>query len=290
MRRSVFFALVFVVVFSAQTLFFYRGVYIPQAREPPQVLDISIYPSQFSEYVDQHGSGEGKVLFDSSHRNDFSPGELNVLVSRILARGFSVEYLKDSEKLGENLTNADAFVVISPAREYSKEEVEEIKKFVERGGRLLLGSDPERDSEINTLAGGFGILFWDDFLYNLKYNDGNFKYIYLTDFADSKLMRNLSKLVFYSSGSIYGNGIVFTDNNTYSSTKGIPGRYSPVVLSHDSRVLGLGDITFLTEPYNVLDNNIFISNIADFLTNTSFLKEDLITKVNITVNATESMV
>ena len=48
----------------------------------------------------------------------------------------------------------------------------------------------------------------------------------------------------------------------------MPGRYSPVVLT-DSNVLAIGDLTFLTEPYNVLDNNQLISNIADFLTDTS---------------------
>ncbi|MGB2842428.1 MAG: hypothetical protein WBC40_08150 [Halobacteriota archaeon] len=48
----------------------------------------------------------------------------------------------------------------------------------------------------------------------------------------------------------------------------MPGRYSPVVLT-GSNVLAIGDLTFLTEPYNVLDNNQLISNIADFLTDTS---------------------
>jgi hypothetical protein len=35
------------------------------------------------------------------------------------------------------------------------------------------------------------------------------------------------------------------------------------------KVLAIGDLTFLTEPYNVLYTNQLISNIADFLTNTS---------------------
>ena len=34
-------------------------------------------------------------------------------------------------------------------------------------------------------------------------------------------------------------------------------------------MLAIGDLTFLAEPYNVLDNNQLISNIADFLTDTS---------------------
>jgi hypothetical protein len=61
------------------------------------------------------------------------------------------------------------------------------------------------------------------------------------------------------------NGIIFIAENTYSSTREVPGRYSPVVLT-DSNALAIGDLTFLTAPYNVLDNNQLISNIADYLT------------------------
>jgi hypothetical protein len=36
-------------------------------------------------------------------------------------------------------------------------------------------------------------------------------------------------------------------------------------MTDDSQTLAIGDITFLSEPYNVMDNNRLIENIADFL-------------------------
>lgn len=126
-------------------------------------------------------------------------------------------------------------------------------------------SEPINDGEINSLASEFGILFWNDYLYNLKENDGNFKYIYLTEFQVNNITRGLHRIAFYTSGSVFGNGIIFTDNNTYSSSSGEKRRYSVAVMTNDSQVLAIGDVAFLTEPYNVLDNNRLIYNLADFL-------------------------
>jgi len=140
-----------------------------------------------------------------------------------------------------------------------------IKDFINRDGRLLMLSEPINKSAINSLASEFGILFWNDYLYNLKENDGNFKYIYLTEFAEKNITKGLHKIVFYTSSSVYGNGIIFTDNETYSSSKGVQGRYPVAVEAMDSRIIAIGDVTFLSEPNNVMDNNRLIYNIADFL-------------------------
>ena len=41
---------------------------------------------------------------------------------------------------------------------------------------------------------------------------------------------------------------------------------SPIAQASEYRVLAVYDLTFMTEPYNgILDNNQFISNIADWL-------------------------
>ncbi|MDI6640505.1 MAG: hypothetical protein QMD78_06755, partial [Methanocellales archaeon] len=185
-------------------------------------------------------------------------------------RGYSVEYLKGNKSL-EELEHVDSFVVILPVTPFSEEEIDQVKNFVDSGGKLLMIADPTRDSEINALSSNFGIIFWNDYLYNLKDNEGNFQYIYLSDFKENGITKDLDRVVFYVSSSIYTSeeGIMFTDENTYSSSKRIKGKYSPMVLTDDSKVLVIGDLTFLTEPYNVLDNNQLISNIADYLTSSS---------------------
>lgn len=265
MRKIQFVALVITVVFLAQLLFFYRGVYLPSPVESPDFLGINVNLSRPGEINDSFTSGSGTVLIDSSHGNNFNAGDLNLLLSRVIARGYRVEYLKDGSNLKKNLSSATSFVVLSPASPFSAADAKSIKEFIGGGGRLLMLSEPIKESEINSLAAEFGILFWNDYLYNLKENEGNFRYIYLTEFAESNITKGLRRIVFYTSGSVFGNGIIFTDSDTYSSSRGEKGRYAAAAMAEDSKVLAIGDVTFLSEPYNVLDNNRLIYNIADFL-------------------------
>jgi hypothetical protein len=293
MRKISFVALVITVVFLAQLLFFYRGVYIPPPVKAPDFLGINVNLSRPIEINDSFISGNGTVLIDSSHSNNFDAGDLNLLLSRIIARGYRVEYLMDDSNLKKNLSSAASFVVISPASSFSAADAKSVKEFIDGGGRLLMLSDPIGDSEINSLAGEFGILFWNDYLYNLKENDGNFRYIYVTDFAENNVTKGLHRVVFYTSSSVFGNGIIFTDNNTYSSSRGEKGSYSVAVMAENSSVLAFGDVTFLSEPYNVLDNNRLIYNIADFLAPPGSAAKPQIIPANISnvsspVNATAS--
>ncbi len=265
MRKISFVALVIAMVFLAQLLFFYRGVYLPPTAKAPDFLGINVNLSRPTEISDSFTSGSGTVLIDSSHSNNFDAADLNLLISRIIARGYSVEYLKDGSNLKKNLSSATSFVVISPTSSFSAADAKSVKEFIDGGGRLLMLSEPIGGSEINSLASEFGILFWNDYLYNLKENEGNFRYIYLTEFANSSITKGLQRIVFYTAGSVFGNGIIFTDSDTYSSSRGEKGRYAVAAMASDSRVLAIGDVTFLSEPYNVLDNNRLIYNIADFL-------------------------
>ena len=297
MRKIIFMVLIVCIAVGAQTLFFYRGIYSAPPMNVYDVGDIQVSLHLPAEFIDVHGTGTGTVLIDSSHDNSFRPAELNLLAYRIISRGYSIEYSEGNASMEERLADASSYVVISPATAFSSEEVEQIKNFVDDGGRLMLIDDPTRpvqgsecsyygsgstaEDKMNTLSTEFGIVYWDDYLYNLKDNDGNFRYIYLTDFENGSITKKLNKIVFYTACSIspLEKGMIFTDENTYSSAREVPGRYSPVVLT-DSNVLAIGDLTFLTEPYNVLDNNQLISNIADFLTDTS-ADDSVLTNVSV---------
>lgn len=265
MKKIRFIVLVIAIVFLAQLLFFYRGVYFPPDVKAPDFLSIDVKLSKPVEINDGFTKGNGTVLIDLSHGNNFNEGDLNLLNSRIIMRGYRIEYFRDGSNLKSNLSNSISLVVISPASPFSSADGKTVKEFVDGGGRLLLLSEPVKKSEINSLAVEFGILFWDDYLYNLKDNEANFKNIYLTEFSENNITKGLKRIVFYSSGSVFGNGIIFTDKDTYSSSSGEKGRYPVAVIASDSRVLAIGDVTFLSEPYNVLDNNRLIFNIADFL-------------------------
>jgi len=231
---------------------------------------ITFSPSEIKVFSDVYQKREGTVLADFAHQNNFKFEELYLLTLRITSRGFSFEYLKEKGELEKKLRSSDALIIILPLDEFSQKENGLIKEFIEKGGKLLLIGDPTRPSEINSLASQFGLIFENDYLYNLKENDGNFRYICLTDFKSGlDLTKELEKITLYSAGSISPSewGIVFCDENTLSLIAEKKDKLSPVVLSPDRRVLAISDLTFMIEPYNASsDNNQFISRLADWLT------------------------
>jgi len=264
------FLLVIFLFFLGQYLYYYPGKYQPLLTKRPAFEEISYPQAEIKLFSDVYKERKGQVLLDLAHDNDFQLEEFYLPTLRITSRGYSLEYLKKNKDLEEKLRFVDSFIIILPQADFPKEEVKLIKDFLKKGGKLLLIADPTRPSQINKLATQFGIIFENDYLYNLKENDGNFRYIYLKNFkSDSEITKNLEKITFYGAGSISPSewGIVFADENTLSSITETKETFSPVLLSPDSRVLAISDFTFLVEPYNLsTDNNQFIANLADWLT------------------------
>ncbi|VAW30832.1 hypothetical protein MNBD_CHLOROFLEXI01-1236, partial [hydrothermal vent metagenome] len=158
-------------------------------------------------------------------------------------------------------------------------------------GHLLMLGDPTRNNivveedlfsfniivetdeiPLNSLANSFDIIFNGDYLYNTLENEGNFRNIILTDegFANDPVMADLETLVLYGSHSLQiGAGaepLISGDDNIWSSATDRPGGLTLAAMGANGRVLAIGDIQFLTEPYyTVHDNGRFIAQIADFL-------------------------
>ncbi len=267
MKKITTFIVVLALAILVQVLFHYRGFYSPPPMGKLDFREIGVVKAQSKEFQDEFLVGRGTVLFDFAHENKVGLDDLNVLISRLAARGYSVEYLEDAEDLKEKLKYANSFVVISPGETYSQHERNLVEKFVEKKGKLLLIQDPSRKGVINTLAVEFDLFFDSGYLYNQVENDGNYQYIFLEDFQHDEITDGLDKVSFYVASPItaQGKALAFTSENTYSSIKPKQ-RFTPIVLT-GGNVLAIGDMTFMMEPYNaVYDNNRLVSNIADFLT------------------------
>ena len=266
------------VVLLGRGLFFYSGFYSAPPSELPSYEHIVIPPAPTTEFSDVYEEGEGTILIDLAHDNAFDVEELNVLILRLISRGVTIEFFSpgdDLEKalLGEEddeeeLRVANAFIIVCPRLEFSKEENETIDEFVTNGGKLLLIADPTRHSQINSLSLKFGLIFEADYLYNMTENEINYRNIFVTEFKENPISKDLEKIALYSVGSISSveGGIAFVDENTFSSLIETRKGLSPIALAQESKVLAIYDLTFITEPYNgILDNNQLISNIADWL-------------------------
>lgn len=249
-----------------ETLFYYRGIYFSPQKYMHNLSISSIGP-EAKKFTDIFEKTEGVVLIDRSHENNFESREMETLLSRIASRNNKIEFLDSSDNLENKLRRANSLVVILPKNNFAQDEIGLIGDFSNKNGKLLLIGDPERQGSINSIANKLGIIFSEDYLFNLKENDDNFKFIFLKDFAKSEITKRLDKVAFYTSCPILPaeKGIIFADKDTSASRLNSLNRFAPAVFLNST--LALCDFTFLNAPFNsVADNDRLISNIADFLT------------------------
>jgi hypothetical protein len=298
MRRGITSLLVFLVLlalpFAVRWFSNYRLT--KPERQPVPAFDpvevVARVPTPAAgDYFDEPEVGQGLILLDRAHSNQFRLAEISSLDRRLAARGFELVPFEGGS-LASALRPVSAFVVIAPLVPFTVEEIQDVKAFAGRGGRVLLVGDPTRfnlgfsesafsfnyvveDDQIplNSLANQFDLAFNGDYLYNTLDNEGNFRNIILKPDGDGApdLLAGVEQLVFYGSHSIQtgttARPLLVGDDHTWSSATDRPGGLALAALSADDRVLAVGDIDFLSEPYaTVFDNGRFIVQIADFLT------------------------
>jgi hypothetical protein len=289
------------LVFYGRVLWFYP--HLPLAKPTVPAIDEENIAPELVEYApfrDRPVPGDGRVVVDLSHVNNLQINDLAPLRDRIEARGATVATYDGSDgSLDSELTDATALIVVAPSVPYASGERETIVEFVQDGGLLLLAADPTRpvpeEDEfaslysvffptsavpvINSLANAFGIVYYDDYLYNLEDNAGNYRNVKFSDFdKENPLTKGLDTVVFFASHSLRseGDSIVISDGDTRSSVRTGETAMAAATLTTGDRVLALGDITFLTPPYNTVeDNDRLVSNIADWLAVDGRMRDDL---------------
>jgi hypothetical protein len=300
----VIFLVVLMTPLAIRYLQFYRPFSAARAAPPQYSAEgIAAVPTPVtSDFQDEpelsraavNGSA-GIAILDQAHDNQFTLDEVAFLDSLLASRGVTLTPFEEGD-MAMALRSAGALVVVAPVAGYSDAEVMAVRDFVERGGRVLLVGDPTRysiefDEEdifapaviqtaqipLNDLANAFDITFRSDYLYNTVENEGNFRNILLdqSGFAEGALTDGLERLVLYSSHSLQlgpsASPLLTTDENTWSSSTDRPGEFTLAALGaegegSEGQVLALGDVHFMTEPYNsVYDNGAFAARVADFL-------------------------
>jgi hypothetical protein len=267
--------------------FIYYGpafnAYTPPQRDLTETEFESSASSARLKAVDNPAVSKGVVVIDYAHDNALFIEELNILFSKIVSRGFNYEIVLEGgdEKSKNNedglinkLRYAKSLILPLPRTEYTPEEIDEIERFVEKGGRVLIIGDPTRTTVVealNSIAGSFDIIYTNDYLYSLEHNDNNYLNVIYTNFKQSPITEGLdenSKIIFYGGGSVNAQDheIILGDETTFSSVSEGGRTAAAAALTTNDQVLALGDLTFFTEPYSAAENNgTFINNIADFL-------------------------
>jgi hypothetical protein len=266
--------------------YFYEGRWQPRTIPRPDLSAVEVPAPALTTYTDRaEAAPPGTILLDRIHDNNFKISDLAVLQSRLAARGQRLEPVESEDSFSAQLRYAKALIVISPRVDWTVEQIQMANDFVGRGGRLLLISDATHfdaitddfgnlvgldydATHLNGLAGTFGLVFQSDYLYNTVENENNYRNIKLSEFAAGPLTQGLKGLVFFATRSITSDtpGLVLASGETRSNANPRLEQPAVAMLAAEDRVLALGDLTFLSEPYNgIADNDQFTSNIADFL-------------------------
>ena len=183
-----------------------------------------------------------------------------------------------SADLAKQLAGASGLVVVSPFFLYTPAEIAAVERFVADGGRLLLISDPDIESDsasdTNQLAAAFNVVFNQDYLYDTTANDENFTYFFQDEFLDQAADLAGSRIAFYGGRSIGGAvaTLVRSASTTLSSLRNGLTAFNTVVLggspanNSSGRVLAMSDFDVLTDPYVARhDNRRMLQFVAGFL-------------------------
>ena len=224
---------------------------------------------------------QGTLVVDTLHFNHFLQGELEPLLSKVTRLGYDLDFFGDrlaasiasapvrEAAFEDALRGANSLLVVAPVLSYSVREADLVRSFVDNGGRVLIAGDPTRVKRTNSLVSALGINYENDFLYNVVEHETNYRNVIYRDFAPHQVTSGLSAIVLYTANSITGaaDPLVVGDANTHSSVRETGLFLSPVVTAMDGRVVALGDASFIQPPYDqVLDNDLFLTNLAEFLT------------------------
>lgn len=222
--------------------------------------------------------GRRVVVVDQSHGNKISTWDLDILMSELIKRNIVLGFASTWDDVESALESASALIIAAPTEHYTSKEGEEIEEFVDDGRLLLLFFDPAAQyldapayhGPINSVAKLFGLSFAKGYLYNEEEHYGLYRNIYVRDFVDTNLTRDLDSVVLFTSTHIrsLGGSVAYTTEETYSLAAERSGSFGPIALMKkgNGTVAAFGDLTFMLEPYcYVEDNYDLILNIVSVI-------------------------
>lgn len=236
----------------------------------------------------------GPVLVDLAHFSAIDRDRFQPLASALASQGLDLRFWlptiemssvasftafpDQSASLQKMLADASALVVVSPFFLYSDKEVQVVERFLADGGRLLVISDPDLESDAardtNSLAAPFNVVFNEDYLYDTIDNDANYVHFFQDGFFDQAEELAGSRIAFYGGRSIDGavTPQVRSAATTLSSLRTGQSNFTTVALgglqanNTAGHILALSDFDVLTDPYVTRhDNRRMLDFVVNFL-------------------------
>jgi hypothetical protein len=289
-RQTIYIALAALILpILLRVVWFYQG--LPASRPEIATPDYASFSrpavainTPDLEDIQQVG---GTVLLDGAHYNQFTLSDIEALTSAIRARGGNLKTIMDPLMLENELKSSSAYISVSPTISFTETEVQALRNFTDRGGRIMVFSDATRYylgfdyisgnpipygdvNAANSLLKLWDISINNDYLYNTEKYEGNFRNVLFDDFAKNELTFGLDEVALYGTRSIESDSGSILLQGPETNLSSIDDAHHPkaggAVLSEDGSVVAFGDITFLAPPYSTYtDNAALIQNMADFI-------------------------
>lgn len=232
--------------------------------------EITSYNFQGTNILSHNPVSENVVFVDVSHKNIFIYEILGAFWSKLIENNMKV-YFTDIQSLANYMTYIGmpkALIIICPNSPFNYYEINIIKNYVIRGGKLILIYDPSivPSIYINMLAQEYGMYFSEGYLYDMKHNYGVYRNIIVRKFTNHILTSNITELTLFTAAQVYGGekGLAYTFNTTYLSLLDVKGIYTPIAIN--GKVLAIGDLTFMLDPFQDISNNkTFLENLIKFI-------------------------
>jgi len=220
-------------------------------------------------YTSNVGDLKNAILVDDSHKNYFNPALYGEFFGKVVEKGGRVVIVsKDMDLVSLLEKKPKALIIFTPLTKYSEKEVEAIKKYLEKGGKLVIIYDTSLASAsvVNDFSQNFGIYFSEGYLYNTENNYWIYRNIYVDKLEKHPLFQNVTKLVFFTATTIYTNATPLAKTYATLSLTEKPGNYTVIALNKN--VLAIADQTFIADPYLYAEDNYnFLNNLINYLLN-----------------------
>lgn len=174
-----------------------------------------------------------KVLFDETGPYgkyytiyNLGPYGASSFATLLEYNGASVSRLTDAPLTYEKLKNYDVLILMAPGRNYTDQEINDIKKFVNNGGGLLLVGEPwgpqdgDKNYAFNKIARSFGLDFaFNEIIIDTKHNVGISRLIKTDNIKSHPITSNTSE-IYYITGAYQDPGaaevLVYSDSDSWS--------------------------------------------------------------------------
>ncbi len=106
--------------------------------------------------------GHGERPYDHRAEKEDSRSPVKAMRSILLKQNFEVKPLGVGQGLGSEVPeDASLIFIMDPSEDFLPEEIETIQRYLNRGGAAWIVLDPEQSSNISSLAGEYGVHFYN---------------------------------------------------------------------------------------------------------------------------------